>query len=593
LRIVRNIGARIPKDEKDLGEHGMAARWGFGPVFAAECLTTSRRWQVYAGRALLVGSLVCALVLIWLAEIGARGFMSVQDYSPAIVATLGIVLVDTIIAVELVLAIVVVPAVTAGAICQDKMQGGLTLMMVTDLSDAEIVLGKLASRLVTVVGVVACGLPVLAIMTALGGVDPLAIVSGSMVIVAMAVLGVSLSLTFSVWATKPHEALMATYATYAVWLLALLAWLETFNRAWVPDVLYVTNPFWLLFRSRWSNGAAPILASAGFLIGALLVSALLAAISTWRIRAVTLRQAARPARRERTLVRWFRHRGASLDFDPILWLEMHRRQPSSWGRAIWRLYAVVSTMFVVLAIVVNRNIAAGVSGFMVSIGLLMISVTSATSLAEERAHGSLDLLLTTPLSARAIISGKWRGTFRAVKRLAVLPGVLAFFTALTFGRVAAVFGALLIVALVLAYGAVITSLGQFLALRQPRLGRAVGFSVAAYLAMTVVYPTVVLTAVPINPLGGLVLLCASPFFGMFTPMAWLVWLRPSVGVVEFLAMIVWVVFLAAVAYFVFRATLRSFDRRVGRVPSAGKPDFQGPLSKSRRRAPLATVLEEV
>ena len=167
--------------------------------------------------------------------------------------------------------------------------------MVTDLSDAEIVLGKLASRLVTVAGVVACGLPVLAIMTALGGVDPMAIVSGSLAIVGMAVLGVSLSLVFSVWATKPHEALMATYATYAVWLLALLAWVETFRGPTTPDILYVTNPFWLLFGSRWSNGAAPILTGAGFLVGALAVSAVLAAISTWRIRSVTLRQAARPA----------------------------------------------------------------------------------------------------------------------------------------------------------------------------------------------------------------------------------------------------------------------------------------------------------
>jgi hypothetical protein len=44
----------------------------------------------------------------------------------------------------------------------------LTLMMVTDLSDAEIVLGKLASRLVAILGIVACGLPALAILTSLG-----------------------------------------------------------------------------------------------------------------------------------------------------------------------------------------------------------------------------------------------------------------------------------------------------------------------------------------------------------------------------------------------------------------------------------------
>ena len=27
----------------------MPDRWGFGPVFAADSLATSRRWQIYAG----------------------------------------------------------------------------------------------------------------------------------------------------------------------------------------------------------------------------------------------------------------------------------------------------------------------------------------------------------------------------------------------------------------------------------------------------------------------------------------------------------------------------------------------------------------
>jgi hypothetical protein len=402
-----------------------------------------------------------------------------------------------------------------------------------------------------------------------------------MVIVAMAVLGVSLSLAFSVWATKPHEALMATYATYAVWLLTLLAWLETFNRLATPSFLHVTNPFWVLFGARWFNGAAPLVPSLGFLVGALGVSSLLAALSTWRIRSVTLRQAARAARavarRPRALARRSDHDEASLDLDPIRWREMQRRQTSGWGRAIWTLYAVLSTLFVVLAIFVNPGIGPGVSGFIVSIGLSMISVGSATSLAEERAHGSLDLLLMTPLSTRAIVIGKWRGTFRSVRRLAILPGVLAFFTGLKIGVISAVFWSGLIVALVLAYGALITSLGQFWALRQPRLGRAVGLSVAAYLTMTVVYPTVILMLDLMRPPDGLVILCASPFFGMFTPMAWLTWHRQlNAGVGGFLAMFTWAVLIAAAAYVVFRATLESFDRRLGRMTSTRTRRFQEP-----------------
>ena len=42
----------------------MAKHIGFGPVFTFECLTTSRRWQVYAGRALLVTGVLVGLTLV-------------------------------------------------------------------------------------------------------------------------------------------------------------------------------------------------------------------------------------------------------------------------------------------------------------------------------------------------------------------------------------------------------------------------------------------------------------------------------------------------------------------------------------------------
>jgi ABC-type transport system involved in multi-copper enzyme maturation permease subunit len=474
-------------------------------------------------------------------------------------------------------------------------------MMVTDLSDTEIVLGKLASRLVTILGIVACGLPVLAILTSLGGVDPVAIVAGSMVIVAMAVLGVSLALTFSVWATRPHEALMATYATYAIWLLAVLAWHETARGSWIPGALYVTNPFWLLFvASNWNGGALPLLECLVFLVGCLAISRMLAVVSTRRIRAVTLRQAGRPARnappRRRLRLSLLGRKGASptlLDRDPVFWRELHRRQPSGWGRAIWRLYAVVSMIFTMLAIFANRDIAPGTCGFMVSIGLLMVSVTSATSLAEERAHGSLDVLMTTPLSSRAIVLGKWWASFRTIPKLSVLPGVLALgFAVKTDSGLEAIPFAALIAAFVMAYGAVITSLGLALAVWQPRLERAVGFSVAAYLTATVIYPTVALISLQIRE-EDFAVLWVSPFFGMFAPLAWKIW---RVGIphppTEF-AMSIWVVVTLAFAYTIIRFTIASFDRRLGRMPAVRTANTNGPrprllLAQTQRRARRST-----
>ena len=114
------------------------------------------------------------------------------------------------------------PAATAGAICLDKARGNLTLLFATDLSDAEIVLGKLAARLVPVLGLILCAAPVLALATLFGGVDPVGARSGpcSWSALACAVFGCTLALTLSVWGRKTHEVLMATYVFGILYLLA-------------------------------------------------------------------------------------------------------------------------------------------------------------------------------------------------------------------------------------------------------------------------------------------------------------------------------------------------------------------------------------
>ena len=306
----------------------MHFEWPLGPVFVAECLMSARRWQVYAGRVLLVGGVLMGLIVIWYSRFHSTTMTTLND-----LAELGRAFTNTILAVELVLVLVVVPAATAGAFCQDRMRGGLATMMATELSDAEIVLGKLASSLVLVLGVIACGFPVLAIATMLGGADPLAILGGTMVIVGVAILGVCVSSTFSVWASRPHDVLMATYATWAIWLLTLLVWTECAPPGSTPLVLYASNPFWLCLGSSWfgPTSSQSTLLPGCFLTGSLAVSALLAVIASLRIRSATLaRLSNAPAPRpgpSRATPSWFRYLGLpspSLDANPVLWRDWNR-----------------------------------------------------------------------------------------------------------------------------------------------------------------------------------------------------------------------------------------------------------------------------
>ena len=139
-------------------------------------------------------------------------------------ATLGEDFYYAIATVQLVLVLLVAPAATAGAICVDRSRGTLTHMLVTDLTDSEIVLGKLAARLLPVFALVGATVPVLALAGLLGGIIIEAIATLTLITVALAILGCALALAFSVRATKVHEVLMAVYGIEAVWIVGPLVW---------------------------------------------------------------------------------------------------------------------------------------------------------------------------------------------------------------------------------------------------------------------------------------------------------------------------------------------------------------------------------
>ena len=95
-----------------------------------------------------------------------------QTVSIQTLATYGENLYEAIVSIELTLVLLAAPAATAGAICLDKARGTLDHMLATDLSNAEIVLGKIGVRLVPVLGLIACVLPLTALTSLLGGIDP-------------------------------------------------------------------------------------------------------------------------------------------------------------------------------------------------------------------------------------------------------------------------------------------------------------------------------------------------------------------------------------------------------------------------------------
>ena len=197
------------------------------------------------------------------------------------------------------------PAATAGAVCLDKARGTLDHMLATDLSNAEIVLGKLGVRLVPVLGLIACVLPLAALAGLLGGIDPRALFGSFLTAIACAFLGCSLALTLSVWGRKTHEVLMLTYLILILWasspllvgivtssLLGSVPWsFAPILWEWVT----CANPFYLVFAPYMVPGKVGMMTYLGFLGICLCLSGVLAGLATVRIRGVALKQAGQVA----------------------------------------------------------------------------------------------------------------------------------------------------------------------------------------------------------------------------------------------------------------------------------------------------------
>ena len=192
-------------------------------------------------------------------------------------------------------------------------------------------------------------------------------------------------------------------------------------------------------------------------------------------------------------------------------------------------------------------------------------------------RGSLDVLMTTTLSTREIVLGKWLGTFRLVPSLAVLPVLVILCS--DASKPHYVPTVLMTLIFVFVCGAAITGLGLAMATWCARLGRAVALTVSAYVLVTVGWMFMGLWYRS-GP-DGEGLMMASPFFFAGELAADLC--GPGNGREHIGWAVFWTVVYGMAALVFLGATLASFNRCLGRV-EAGLP-----LTRRRMRGVAKTA----
>ncbi len=410
-----------------------------GPLLVREALTTPRQLKHYLLRA---GYLGAFFVLMYTAAQVTFGWQQVRNLSD--IARFGELMFQLLALMQITLVLFFSVLFAAGNIASEKDKRTLILLLMTDLRDAELVLGKLLASLLLPLLLVAISYPALVLVSWMGGVETSQIVGVLVVSAAAGLAGGAWGAFVAFWREKTFQTLSIALIGVVVFLAVIEAvgGLIPAVAPWViagnpfRAVLAILDPF------RGVSAAEVTLRCGG---GLLTLAAGLIGATVWQLRvwnpsrAVTEARTLAASETERTRT------ARSVWENPIVWREMMTR---AYGRKVALiklayLCVAFAAAYMVAAVPANAPLVLGMvtpAGFVFIaislLALLLVNTQSVTALTSERDASTLELLLVTELTAQEFVVGKLWGILYNTKEVTLAP--LAFLLwQLALGRLSA------------------------------------------------------------------------------------------------------------------------------------------------------------
>ena len=414
-----------------------------GPIFNREVLTAPRQLKFFLTRA---GYVAALFVLMYTAGQATFGWQQATRIGDS--ARFGTLLFQLFSAVQLLLVLFFAPLFAASRVAQEKDKQTLVLLLMTDLKDTELVLGKLFASLLPVGVILLTSVPVFALVYLLGGVSLQQIGWSVALCAATGFAAGSWGSLVAFWREK-------TFQTLAISVLGIVLYLGLIETAvaltqGTPTGLYVQlfdplrglllvlDPLAALPDAREEIVPAWPYVAAMIGMAAVLNGTAIFQLRVWnptrsvfeaaRIKEQIAKETAVSRAPDRTI--WS---------NPILWREICTK---AYGRkaifiklaylvlfgfaALYAHYARQAQAGPVLGLISPHGFAFVAVGF---VSLLLVNAQSVTALTTERDAKTLELLLVTDISAREFIFGKLGGAFYNMKEVLLLPILgLMYFT---------------------------------------------------------------------------------------------------------------------------------------------------------------------
>jgi hypothetical protein len=478
-----------------------------GPLATWELTHAARRRQLYVLRVILTTGMLAFLAAFYNEFAGGldRSFSggSIPLWRAAYAAEQlfnGIAIGMAIIAVGG--AILFFPPVIA----EEREANRLDHLLVTDLRAREIILGKLAARVAVLAGYVILALPVLVVVTWLGGVDPdgVAIIAGLLAIGLFGVTGLAIGASVENTTSASAVAVAVVLVIAFLGLTAIAFAMSKSVNYWVangriPSVLgdpvvdglrFVAsgNPVLTAIRlgeARRAGGDGPAIVSryaawqaALFAVG-------------WAAAVQRLRSERRPAAPGAAVATTPRRivpvRPPVWD-EPIFWHDVTTvlpgRQPNPGRFVRWMERIVIAAAIGLACLVlvagwssdggrkVMREIAAMSGGIAVIALTIPVAFTTCRAIPRERVRGMLDSLRLTALTPAEILGQKWKAALAMTRPFFLIACVAWGLFVLAGGLHPA--GAALLIAATAANRYLAASVGLWLGHSASTSARAVG-----------------------------------------------------------------------------------------------------------------------
>lgn len=448
-----------------------------GPVFTREAVVAPRRVRHYVMRTVYAVALLLLICTAWMILLGTQYIQNVGDMS-----RFGASLFQILAPLQLALILFLSAIQAASNISIEKDRQTLILLLMSRLTNSELVLGKLFSSLLNIGVMLIAALPIFMLVVLFGGTSFAQVGWTFAVTVVTALAAGSLGAMIALWREKTFQALALVAMLIVFWLglfevLAFLDWNIGGVRG--SQVAAATSPFRAVIAASQSTVTTTWMYSVvPFLVTATAIATLLCSVSILRVRRWNPSRDVRPGQAtdnpDDTKIDMFtgeviledgsvsdatgaqiveqseglrsghvddRARTTSKTSrrvwdNPVLWREMKtwaygRKilfiRAAYWILAVCVFFAIYSLISSGAATRVTANSSVGIpivgqplAPFLL-VSIVMINALAVTSITTERDGRALDLLMVTDISPKEFLFGKLLGVLYVAADMVLLP----------------------------------------------------------------------------------------------------------------------------------------------------------------------------